>query len=91
MGRKTDTVIGEATLDGEHDYTALSSIETALENLKLNAEKEGREVLWDTLTLEVQHDSDIEQVSFVSDAIGRKIVATHSVVIAKASAVRKIA
>lgn len=54
--RKTERVYGRASLDGDDLATASSSLHMALSDLANNADVDDRDVLFDTLEIEIERD-----------------------------------
>lgn len=78
---KTETLFGTAALNGDTLTTAVESVTQAMLSLNNRAVIENREVLWDTLNLQVETESE----EFIS---GQHIV-SYSQITASAFATKR--
>lgn len=83
---KTERMYASTTLDGTDATTALGSFRTAQNKLSNDADRAGRELLWDTLQVEVQ-DYIVDDRTF-ADVLAR-VVSTENVIIVSAMAVKR--
>jgi hypothetical protein len=70
MARKTERLYGSAPLDGDNLGTSVKSFAAALNDLEVGAAKQNRDVLYDTLEVELDK---IEE---------RTIMSAHSTLVA---------
>lgn len=83
MSRKTERIFATSSLDGETHITAGASLGHALTLLQEEGERQGREVLFDTLEVSIERE---EIDDFTYDSRTRAVFPT---IVVSAEAVRR--
>lgn len=84
MARKTERLFASASLVGDDKGHAAMSFATALTNLEVEAKKQGREVLFDTLEVGIERDVRDERTI----TGGHLNVSTYAIITVSAEAVK---